>query len=494
MKKTLKLLGVVAVIIISLVAISQLRKPKGHAPTTTQIWKQSGVPVEAVTLQRGNMNNTVSVTGDLTALNAAVISSKISGRLTAVNVHEGDVVSQGQVLAVIDQGDSINAVEAAQANLESAKARLAQAVTNAKVSKITTDSAIQQANYSLKSALAKLEVVKRPTRTQERMVAENKAAASKANLDKAEADYKRNERLLKRGAISESAFDVYKTAYVVAQSDYKSAKDNLSLIDEGGRREDIASNQAQVEVARQQVLQAKANESQNLIKQRDVEAARAVVMQAQASVDTAKRQLDNTYIRAAISGVVSTKSADPGQVVSPGQNLGMIVDLNSIYFKGDVSEKYLTSITPGQNVLVTLEALQGQSLVGRVTKINPAGSTSSRNFSVQINLVNANGKIRPGMFASGDITIGINKDVLLLPKAALDERNGVKAAFSVGKDNKANRHLVTTVAEDRLFYQIQEQSGLKQGDQVITEGHVNVEDGTLVDINKTKAEADNVVN
>ena len=81
-------------------------------------------------------------------------------------------------------------VEALQASLESARARLAQAVTNAEVTKTQTQIAIEQAQANLNSALSKLEVVKKPSRSQDRMVAENRINSAKANLDKAEADFK----------------------------------------------------------------------------------------------------------------------------------------------------------------------------------------------------------------------------------------------------------------------------------------------------------------
>ncbi len=492
MRKTLIVIVLIALVLGGLYGLSQMRKPKARVPSSAQIWKQTGIPVNTAVLSRGEMVQTISVTGDITALDSAVVSPKISARLTSISIHEGDRVSKGQVVAVLDQGDPINALESARASLESSKARLAQAVTNAEVTRTQTNSAIQQAQASLRSALARLEVVKRPSRSQDKMVAENRVASAKANLDKAAADFGRNERLLKRGAISESAFDVFKTQYAIAQSDYKSANDQLSLIVEGGRKEDITSSESQVEMAQQQLREAKANASMTQVKDKDILAAKAAVLQAQAAVDTAKRQLDNTYIKASISGVVATRTADPGQVVSPGQTLATIVDLSSVYLKGDVSEKYLGSVSIGQSVAVRFEAFPGKTMTGVVTQINPAGSTVNRNFSVRITINTAGLKIKPGMFASGDIKVDSIQNVLLVPKDALDDRKGIQSVYTVGKDKKAKRHLVSVLSENRDYVQLAPPFDLKTGDKVVTQGHTNIEDGTLLELNS--GEAGNVVN
>ncbi|MHB1460522.1 MAG: efflux RND transporter periplasmic adaptor subunit [Armatimonadota bacterium] len=492
MKKIIIAIVLIVLLLGGLYGLSQYRKPKPPVPTSAQIWKQTGIPVNTTVLARGEMVQTIAVTGDITALNSAVVSPKISARLTSISIHEGDTVSKGQVVAVLDQGDPINALESARASLEASKARLAQAVTYSEVTKTQTQSVIEQANASLRSALAKLEVAKRPSRSQDRMVAENKVASAKANLDKAQADFNRNDRLLKRGAISESAFDVFKTQYAVSQSDYKTANDQLSLIAEGGRKEDITSSESQVEMARQQLREAKANASQNLVKEKDILTAKTAVLQAQAAVDTAKRQLDNTYIKASISGVVATRTADPGQVVSPGQTLATIVDLGSVYLKGDVSEKYLGSVSNGQSVSVRIEAFPGKTLTGRITEINPAGSTVNRNFSVRITINTAGLKIKPGMFASGDIKIDSIQNVLLVPKDALDDRKGVQSVYTAGKDKKAKRHLVSVLSENRDYVQLAKPFDLKAGDTVVTQGHTNIEDGTLLELDS--GEAVNVVN
>lgn len=475
---------IIAVIIIlavgGLILRSHILRPKAPPPTTQQIWVASGIPVETSTIVRGDMEQTVETTGDITALNTASLSAKIAGRVRAVFVREGDQVSIGQTVAVLDQDDPMSNLQTAEASLASAVARLSQAKTNATVTKIETNSAIEQAQAMLNSAKSKLEVVKKPTRTQDRMVAENKVASTKADLDNAQANYQRNYSLVKEGAIAPSAFDVIKAQYLVAKANYKTAQDQLNMIVEGGRTEDISAAQSQVDVAREQLRAAKANASQNMLRQEDIKSAAAGVEQAKAAVAMAKQQLENTYIKSSISGQVATRTVDPGQVVSPGQSMITVVNLGSIYFKGDISEKQLGNVATGQRVRVLIDAFPGVPFEGKVVEMYPAGSTTSRNFSVRIAILGATQKIKPGMFARGNIVTDILHNTLLVPKDAIDERKGTQSVFTLSSNNTVKRHIVEVIRENRDFVEIQMPTDLKSGDVVATQGRQNLQDGAKV--------------
>jgi multidrug efflux pump subunit AcrA (membrane-fusion protein) len=246
---------IVAILVIIVVAglnyAAKKNAPKAPPKTTQQIWQDTGVPVETSAIVRGDMDQTVEVTGNINALDNVTISAKIPGRIAAVYAREGDPVSKGQTIVLLDQEDALSNLQNAQGGLQTALAKLSQAKTNAKVTKIETDSTIEQAQSSLDAAASRLAVVKKPSRTQDRMVAENRVASAEANLENAKANFNRNEQLLKEGAIAQSSYDVAKAQYSVALADHKSAKEQLSLIEEGGRSEDISAAQSQVEVARE---------------------------------------------------------------------------------------------------------------------------------------------------------------------------------------------------------------------------------------------------
>jgi len=454
--------------------------PKVPPPERRQIWAEKGVPVETDRVIRGDIEQSVEVTGDIKALGDVIISAKISGRVASVKAREGDVVGKGQVIVILDQEDAQAGLRNAQAGLQSALTRLSQARTNATVTEIQSKAAIDQAKAALKSAEARLDVVKNPARSQERMVAENAVVSAKANRDNAAANFKRHQQLLRDGAISQSAYDIAETQFQVAEAQYKSATEQLSMIVEGGRREDVVSAQASVDMAREQLRTAKANASQNLIRQEEIKAAAAGVDQARAALVMARQNLSYTYVKAPISGTVAARMVEPGQVVAPGQSLGEIINLSTLYFKGDISETQVAGVRAGQSVTVKIDALADRTFRGVVEKVYPAASGSSRNFPVRVTIGGSREMIRPGMFARGTVVTGMDRDVLLVPKDAVEDRRGSKVVFVVSADKTAKRHDVTVVRENAHLAEIASDTGIQVGDVVVTMGRQSLQDGTKV--------------
>ena len=496
MRKTFIVIVLIVAIIGGLGLAAKLRAPKPAQPTTAEMQAKDGIPVEVDLATRGKMEQIVEITGDINALDKVILSAKIAGRVLRVNAREGDNVSRGSTVITLDQQDAASNREQAQAGLQTALIQLSQAKTNAKVTRIQTDAAIAQAQASLEAAKAKLTVVKNPARNQERLVAENNVASAKANLDNAESNYKRNQSLLKDGAISAAAFDVIKSQFLVAQAQHKSAKQQLSMITEGGRTEDILSASSQVDVAKEQLRTAKANASQNLLRAEDVKSALAAVDRAKASLSLADQMLANTYVKSPISGQISSRTTEPGQVVAPGQALAEVVNMGSLYFKGDVSEKEITNLNPGQPVRVIIDAMPERTFSGVVDKIFPSGSTVSRNFPVRIAISNNSHLIRAGMFVRGQVVVGMDTNVLLVPKDAVLEREGSKIIFTVQsvRDHKnpkiskmiAKRHNVSVIRENSEYAEIADSFSISAGDEVVTTGRQNLQEGSLIAISNRK--------
>lgn len=482
MKKSITVVLIVVAVFACLFAAAKKHAPKAPPPTSHDIWAKQGIPVETTQIIRGDIDQYVEVTGDIDALDKLELSAKIAGRVLGINAREGDSISKGESVVMLDQEDALANLQQAEAGLQSALIQLSQAKTNAKVTRIQTSAAVEQAKSSLQSAVAKLKVTKRPSRNQEMLVAENNVSSAKANLDNAESNYRRNQQLVKQGAISESDFDTVKSQYLMSKAQYKSAQDQLSLIKEGGRSEDILSANSQVSVAKEQLRTAKANLSNNMLRIEDVKAALANVEHAKAALALAKQQLSYTYVKSTISGQLSSRATEPGQVIAAGQTLGEVVNLKSLFFKGDISEKEIVGVHSGQVVKVAVDAIPGKTFFGRVDKIYPSGSTSSRNFPVRIG-IRENNEIKPGMFARGQVITGQDKNVLLVSKDAIEEREGTKMIFTVSS-NKAKRHDVEVIRENREYSEIKCADHLNPGDIVATAGKQNLQDGTLVLVKK----------
>lgn len=500
--RTFAVIAIIVIIMGGLFAASKARAPKDAAPTTSEIWQQDGVPVDTAVVSIGDMERTVEVTGNISALKDVTVSAKVPGRVADVKVREGDAVGAGQVVVTLDRDDAASQLESAHGALLAAKAHVSQAKTNATVTKIQTDAGIVKAKATLKAAQAQLELAKNPSRSQELRVAKNRVEEAKATLDNAEANYKRHQQLVKEGAISQSTFDLVESQYKVAKAQYNSANDQLSMLQEGGRTEMVQAAQAAVELAKQQLIEAEANASQNLLRREDIKSAGAGVTQAVAGVSLAQQQMANTIIRSPISGEVASRLTEPGQVVAPGQGLARIVNVSSVYFKGDVSETELANVSVGDPVRVTIDAMPGVTLNGKVDRIFPAASEASRNFSVRIMIESPNGLVRPGMFARGHIVTGVSRNVMLIPKDAVEERRGTKMVFSTYNKSRKNpdksgktqtimlakRHDLEIVNEDPDYVQAVSTDGLRVGDLVVTRGRQNLTDGSRVEVENGKKE------
>jgi len=120
MKK--RLIGIVVLILVlgGLFTAMALRKPKAPPPTSQEIWASEGIPVETGVVIRGDMEQTVEITGDINALTKVTLSAKVPGRLARVTVREGDSVSPGMTVAVLDQADALSNLKQAEAGLQAA--------------------------------------------------------------------------------------------------------------------------------------------------------------------------------------------------------------------------------------------------------------------------------------------------------------------------------------------------------------------------------------
>lgn len=490
---------VIVAVVGGLFGVMKIRAPKPAPPTKSALWAKDGIPVECVDVTIGDMKTTVPVTGSINALDQGALSPKISGRVGEVYFRAGDDISAGQIYAILDQSDAQNQLKQAEMGLQQAIsgrdiaiASFSKAVTGAKVTIIQTDAVISQAEANLSSAKAQLELAKQPARTQDKAIAENAVATAKAQLDNSETEFKRAERLYKEGAVSLSVYDSAKTGYTSAKNGYDSALQQLSVVNEGGRTESIQSAQNGVRSAEQALRQAKANASENMLRQEDIKSAKAGVKNANAMVSSAKaavaiaqQNLSNTYVKAQMSGRIATRSIEPGQVIMPGQVIGTVVNLASLYFQADLSETDVASVRKGKLVAIMVDAIPGQVIRGTVDMILPEASLDSRKFPVRIRISDKETALMPGMYVRGNITTGVASQVLLVSKDAVDERRGTKMVFVAGADNTAKRIDVEVVRDDGVLAQIKEPTNLKAGDKVVTTGRQSLQDGSHVRLEKS---------
>jgi RND family efflux transporter MFP subunit len=168
-----------------------------------------------------------------------------------------------------------------------------------------------------------------------------------------------------------------------------------------------------------------------------------------AQLAAAEQQLADTTVRAPAPAAgepipyhVSERLVSLGELVTPGQALVRLVASDVLRFRGEVPERYIGRVRAGQTARIELEGA-GEPVAGAVTRVAPAIDLRTRTFAVEIEVINADGALRPGGFARAEIVTGVDQGVPHVPRAAVASFAGVQRVFGV-RDGKAVGVVVTT--------------------------------------------------
>ncbi len=153
--------------------------------------------------------------------------------------------------------------------------------------------------------------------------------------------------------------------------------------------------------------------------QNSVELAVASVAAAQAQLDMARIALADTTLRAPLAGVVSKRYVQAGEKLAPDMPVMAIVNLSQLTLEAQVPASEIPRIRVGQDVQFKVDGFDQRAFLGKVARINPTTEAGSRAMLVYISVNNADGALRGGMFAKGQITTEKNAPRPLLPMAAL---------------------------------------------------------------------------
>jgi multidrug efflux pump subunit AcrA (membrane-fusion protein) len=365
--------------------------------------------------KKSKIEDIATFTGQIEAGDEVTIVSKISGRVKEVNFEVGDYVKEGEPLVILETDELYVQLSQAEAALASAKANLAA----------NESGTLPQQLDQVKAAFEQAET----------------------NYLNTKSDYERIKALYEAGAASKQTLDSMEAKYKVAKSQYESAKEQLRLTEER-----LPKN---------------------------IEALRAQVAQAEAQVELIKTNIKNSVIRAPISGMISSKQINPGEMCQAGVTLGSIVNIDKVKVVIDVPEEDINKIREGQEVTVNIDALGDKGKIkGKISIISPA-SASSRLFKVKIEMENKDYKLKPGMFAKVNIIRDIKENVITIPKDALVIKKHGNVVYVV-KEGKAEERLVKIGVTNGDRVEITE--GLKEGETVVISGQNMLAEGSAVKI------------
>jgi RND family efflux transporter MFP subunit len=210
------------------------------------------------------------------------------------------------------------------------------------------------------------------------------------------------------------------------------------------------------------------------------ELAAAQFKQAQAALDMAKVNVDKATIEAPVTGVVSKKYVDEGNMVGPSAPLIRIVQIDTLKVLGGVSERYLPKLVPGKTpVQIKTDAYPEDEFEGTVYRVGVAVDAVTRTGEVEIRVPNTDGKLKPGMFARMTIAASQRENAVVVPDSSLI-RTGEETYVFVVNNGKTHRCKVKLGLSQGQFHEILE--GVSAGDMVVTHGQTQLKDGQIVEV------------
>jgi HlyD family secretion protein len=283
----------------------------------------------------------------------SLVSFKVPGRIIELPIEEGQQVEEGTLLARLEDADSLQRVRVDEANV-----------------------GVRESNLALTLA---------GTREQEIRALQQNVIDAQADLEQKRVDFERAKNLYAKDEVSAQDRDLAATALKRTQAMYQSAQERYNEAVEGSRKEDIAI-------------------------------ARANLKQAQASLGLSRVDLGYTVLRAPLSGVITVRQAELGEVVSPGSPVVTLADLDHVWLRAYIAETDLGRIHFGQPATITTDTFPGKPFHGRISFISSSAEFTPKSvqtykervtlvYRIKIDIENPNHELKPGMPADAHIDL-----------------------------------------------------------------------------------------
>ena len=211
--------------------------------------------------------------------------------------------------------------------------------------------------------------------------------------------------------------------------------------------------------------------------QAQLDLAQAQLAQASSRREELRINLGNTTVNSPVTGFVAKRLVDPGAFVTQNVTLLSVVDISIVRLIVNLVERDLSKVSVGAGAAVTVDAYPGENFTGRVARVAPVLDPATRTAEMEVEIPNASGRLKPGMYARVRLISAKKENALVVPKAALVTSQDRRGVFMVQKGQAVFRAVTLGLEEpDR----IEITDGLKEGDEVVTTGASSLRDGAQV--------------
>ncbi len=346
----------------------------------------------------------IRISGNIEATDVE-LSFRVPGWIEERIASEGEMVEAGATVARLDQTELRQETAMRHAEVAAVAAKLAELEAGPRPEEAA------RAQAAMAQAQARLAELEAGSRTQDINAARAAVEAATAEQVRAEADYARLERLFAQNVIPQRDLDAAEAAYRKTSALVAEARERLRLVQEGPRREQIASARAATEEAgawRDQVLSGPRLET--------IEQARAELTRAREALGLAETRLGYAELRSPISGVVLSEHVEAGEYVTPGAPVVTVGDLDMVWLRGYLDETDLGRVRIGQRVVVKTDGRPGKTYEGALAFIASEAEFTPKSvqtdkervklvYRVKIDIPNPDGELKPGMPADAYIRV-----------------------------------------------------------------------------------------
>jgi len=271
-----------------------------------------------------------------------------------------------------------------------------------------------------------------------------------------------DQEILEQVKQAEAAFEVAKATIRQREADLDLAKTNVERSRSLFQRQLLPQQTLDDSEAKYQSAQA------------SLDLARAQNNQSQARLDELRINLQNTIITSPVNGFVARRTADPGAFVSANAPIVDVVDIVHVRLVANIVEKDLKQIGVGDSARVEVDAYPGESFMGRIARLSPVLDPATRTAPIEVEIPNDQYRLKPGMYARVGIITESHRDALVVPTNSLVDVGGTRGVY-LSVNNVAAFHPVKIGIEGNERTEILD--GLADGDRVVTTGAAGLRNG-----------------
>ncbi|HSK10304.1 MAG TPA: efflux RND transporter periplasmic adaptor subunit [Vicinamibacterales bacterium] len=205
--------------------------------------------------------------------------------------------------------------------------------------------------------------------------------------------------------------------------------------------------------------------------------ARAQFEQAKARLDELRINLSHTVVVSPVDGFVGRRNLDPGAFVSQNAPVASVVDIHFVRLVVNLVEKDIRRVGAGMSADVGVDAFPGEVFKGKVARVAPVLDPATRTAQMEIEVMNPDFRLKPGMYARVEITVDHREQALVVPRNAVVDIAGRRGVFLAADSTAQFREVKTGLQEAELVEIV---AGLADGEKVVTTGAAGLKDGDRI--------------